>query len=286
MHSPVTKPALRYYGGKFASAPNIIRHLPQHHCYVEPFGGGMSVLLRKPQSSLDVYNDADQRVVNFFKVLRERTDELMQQLKCTAYSRRELEIAYSDVEDDGDLDDLESARRFYVRAWQSYGAHQNVSTGWRFQHSPNGGKKVADDWKFDHLLQVVERLRGVLLECGDYTRILERYDTPRTLFYCDPPYPKGTRSKQHGARGYRCELSEQDHRDLAKHLQELKGMVLLSSYPSPLYQELYEGWRLVEWTAQTNSTANRTECLWLSPNTVKALGYRQLSLLGGEPWNS
>jgi DNA adenine methylase len=278
MRSAVTKPGLRYYGGKFASAPNIIRHLPPHYTYVEPFGGGMSVLLRKEPSPLDVYNDADLRVVNFFKVLRERTDELMQQLQFTPYSRYELERAYSpDPEDE--LSDLESARRFYIRAWQSYGAHQNTSTGWRFQHSPNGGKKVADDWKFDHLLQVVERLRGVLLECGDYTRILERYDTPRTLFYSDPPYPKGTRSKQHGARGYRYELSEQDHRDLAKHLQELKGMVLLSSYPSALYQELYEGWQLVQWTAQTNSTANRTECLWLSPNTVQALGYRQLSIL-------
>jgi DNA adenine methylase len=203
-------------------------------------------------------------------------------LRFTAYSRRELEIAYSNVEPEEELSDLESARRFYVRAWQSYGAHQNTSTGWRFQHSPNSGKKVVDDWRLGHLLQVVERLRGVLVECGDYTRVLERYDTPRTMFYCDPPYPKDTRSKQHGARGYRCELSEQDHRDLAEHLHKLKGMVLLSSYPSALYDELYEGWQCIRWTAQTNSTANRVECLWLSPNTVEALGYRQLSILEQE----
>lgn len=111
MSDKVKNPALRYYGGKFRLGSWIARHLPDHVAYVEPFGGAAGVLLRKDPSELEVYNDIDGSVVNFFKVLRERPQELIRQLKRTPFARAEFDLSFKPSPDP-----LEEARRFFVQA--------------------------------------------------------------------------------------------------------------------------------------------------------------------------
>lgn len=111
-----TRPALRYFGGKWRLAPWIISHFPEHTCYVEPFAGGASVLLRKPESKVEVLNDLDGEVVNFWRVLREQTEAFIRAVELTPFSREEASLAYQVADDP-----LERARRLFIRSWQQRG---------------------------------------------------------------------------------------------------------------------------------------------------------------------
>ena len=257
-----SRPALRYYGGKWRIAPWILSHFPKHVCYVEPFGGGASVLLQKEPSRIEVYNDLDGEVVAFFRVLRERPQDLIRAIKLTPYSREEYKAAWEPA-----TDELERARRLYVRSRQGRGGcTREAFTGWRFQRTDNRGKSLTGDWlTVAHLEDACKRFLEVQIENDDALKVIERYDTPQTLFYVDPPYVTDTRYET-ARREYRHEMSDDDHRALAAGLQKIKGMVIVSGYPSELYQELYAGWRRVEMVTHTDSATAATECLWLSPS--------------------
>jgi len=262
------RPALRYYGSKWRLAPFVIGHFPPHTCYVEPFGGAAAVLLRKPPSYVEVYNDADEQVVTFFRILRERPEELIQAIERTPFSRAELARAYRPAGDE-----LEQARRFYVRAWQSRsGPSGQWRGGWRFERSDARHKTITASWNDTrHLWAVARRLKQVCLECDDALQVIGRYDTPATLFYLDPPYPRATRARW-GRTGYRHELSDEGHRRLAEELHGLQGLALVSSYPSALYEELYggRGWHKAVREVRTEVKKTATEVLWISPRAAQA----------------
>lgn len=268
----ITRPALRYHGGKWVLGPWVVEHLPSdHECYVEPFGGAASVLIRKPPSPIEVYNDLDGEVVNFFRVLRERTAELIRAVELTPYAREEQREAY-EVEG---CDDLERARRFFVLAWQSRGASRgNWRSGWRYMRSRTlRGQTPVDDWSnFERLYAIAERLRDVCFENDTALDVIRRFDGPRTLFYCDPPYVHSTRSLRWSENAYRHEMSDDDHRELATVLHEIQGIAVVSGYRSELYDELYEGWRRVDRTTNTDGKAGQpgraVESLWISPRAA------------------
>ncbi len=260
----VRRPALRYHGSKFRIAPWIIEHFPQHTCYVEPFAGGANVILRKQPSQIEVYNDLDGDVVNFFRVLREQTSALLRAIELTPYSREELILAFERTDDP-----LERARRCYIRSWQSWGGNSSqYHTGWRYQHSNNRGKSVVDDWNADGWWAAAARLKQVQIECDDAVAVIERYDQASTLFYVDPPYVHKTRSERgaQSRRAYKHEMTDEQHRALAEVLHKVKGMVVLSGYDSELYRELYSGWDVRCMTVRTQNPGKKAvECLWLSP---------------------
>ncbi len=268
--SGITRPALRYFGGKFRLAPWVIAQFPEHVCYVEPFGGAMGVLLRKRASAFEVYNDLDGEVVNFFRVLRDQAEELVNAIRLTPYARAEQRLAFEPT--DG-LSDLERARRLYVRCWQSHGGGRTQwRTGWRYQVTNTRGKATIDDWnETGHLAAIVARLKGVQIEAGDAFEVIRRYDSAETLFYVDPPYLEGTRSMRWGKAAYTCEMgSEDDHRRLGELLNGVRGMVVVSGKPSALYDELYDGngWRRVQRTTPTDFQSFTVECLWVSPRAA------------------
>ncbi|UCC62274.1 MAG: DNA adenine methylase, partial [Anaerolineae bacterium] len=228
----IRRPALRYHGGKWRIEPWIIGHFPPHTCYCEPYGGAMSVLLRKAPSYCEVYNDVDQEVVCFFKVLRERPDELIRAIELTPFSRFELGQAFEPAGDE-----LERARRLYIRSWQGRGGPRaKWRTGWRRQKvatKSNGQKKMTPATRSfmqtDHLMVIAERLRGVEIDCEPALKVIERYDSPVTLFYLDPPYVSSTRNrwKKHA---YAHEMTDKQHRQLARAVHDLQGMALISGY--------------------------------------------------------
>lgn len=272
----VKRPVLRYHGGKWRLAPWIVQHFPDHRVYVEPFGGGASVLLRKPRSHGEVYNDLNEDVVNLFRVLRddEQSIKLIESLHLTPFARLEWEAAYDTAECP-----IERARRLVVRAQMGHGsaaANPNHSTGFR-ANSRRNGTVPARDWcnKAPALAATVERLRGVTIECRPAAKVITSHDSAETLFYVDPPYVLETRSAR-ASRGvrqrYQYDMSDQDHRELAAVLHQVKGMVVLSGYPCSLYDdELFANWMKVETRTHADGAVKKTEKLWLNHAAVAAL---------------
>lgn len=268
-----TRPALRYHGGKWRIAPWIIRHLPlDHTCYVEPFAGGGSILLRKDPARFEVLNDIDGEIVNFFDVLRNQTAELLRQIQLTPFSRAEAIRAF---EESGGTP-MQRARRIFIRSWQSMGGPRTQRrSGWRFSVGATGAARSAvEEWGNNaHLYAVAERLKAVQLESDDAMKIIPRFDAKATLFYLDPPYLAETRSRSWRRHAYTNEMGEAGHVALAELLNGIQGMAVLSGYPSQLYEDLYEarGWAVVKREAVTDKAARRTECLWINPAAVRGL---------------
>jgi DNA adenine methylase len=256
------RPALRYYGGKWKLAPWIISHFPEHKNYVEPCGGAASVLLQKPRSPLETYNDLDGNVVNFFRVLRDKPDELIRKIKLTPWARAEYELSLTPAGDD-----VERARQFFARAWMGRGAVCEC-TGWRYDRYDC--RSVAHDLLSDAPAVVAERLQGVQIEHRDALDVIRDFDCADALIYFDPPYVNETRSHR---TEYVIDQFDDFHHAAAELLRTCAGYVVVSGYACPLYADLYErhGWQRVDTLAQTNSGGKRVESLWLSPRTAEAL---------------
>lgn len=258
-------PPLRWTGSKWQLADWLISMFPPHELYCEPYCGGAAVFFRKYRSKIEVLNDLNGDVVNFFTVLRTRTAELIQAVNLTPYARAEYELAYQPCDDP-----LERARRFYVLSRLSFGAYSGRKTGLRTQKNFHRGMSITNEWKrLDGLLKAADRLKDAQIECDDAFTVIHRYDGPRALFYVDPPYVLSSRSQGVGRKRYTFEMSDDEHRQLASVLHQVKGMVLLSGYDSPLYRELYEGWHVLSKTTTTNGNSSAMEYLWLSPNAQR-----------------
>ncbi len=270
MNGAVQRPVLRYHGGKFRIAPWIIAHLPAHRIYVEPFGGAASVLMRKPRSFAEVYNDLDGDVVNLFRVLRDPVlaQQLRAQVELTPFAREEFVLSYEPTQDP-----VERARRTVARGFMSYGSSNRRAnrTGFRgraYRQNATG----ANDWTGwpDHIPSFVERLRGVTIDNRDAFELIAQQDSPDTLFYCDPPYLQELRTSIRWSgerdRAYAHELGDEDHCRLLETLGQVAGMVVLSGYRSSLYDStLGSGWESVEKDTLADGAVARTEVLWLNP---------------------
>ncbi|MBN8247761.1 MAG: DNA adenine methylase [Verrucomicrobia bacterium] len=256
-------PALRYYGGKFRLGRKICHLFPDHECYVEPFGGAAGVLMRNDPSPIELYNDLDRRVVNFFRVLRENPRDLIRAVERTPFSREEFDAAFHPSEAP-----VEDARRYFVLAWQSFGGPRtNKKTGWKCQKRvwENSRAHHMDEYRSAarNLVAVARRLRTVQIECDDAFRVIARYDSPRALFYVDPPYPADTRNESWCRSAYNFEFSSMQHELLAAALKRCKGAVVVSSYPNAQYDQLFSEWEKVEFYIQTMNGSIATEVLWL-----------------------
>ena len=271
------RPPLRYFGSKWGLAPWIITHLPPHEHYVEPFGGGGAILLRKPRSPEETYNDINADVFNFFRVLRGRTQELVHAVNLTPWHRLEFELALEERTGD----ELEDARRFFVASWQSIGQIKpggKRMSGWRYIKTVNPKwPGPAHTWaKIEHLYTVADRLIGVQLECRDYRDVLRCYDKAETLFYLDPPYLHETRTS---GQKYSSELGvaaddADNHAEIAELARGLSGLCLISHYPCALYDDLYRDWVKVTTVTKTGSRASqkdREEALYISPRAAEGL---------------
>lgn len=260
--SAPTRPLLRYHGGKWLLAPWIISHFPAHKTYVEPFGGAGSVLMRKRRSFTEVWNDLDEEVVTVFRMAREQGRELVRALELTPFARSEFEASYLPTDEP-----LEIARRVIIRSFMGFGSdgvHSTHRTGFRGK-SQRSNTTPAHDWRNypEALRFLIDRLQGVVIEKKPAIDCILRYDSPESLHYIDPPYVHSTRKRVDAARGYRHEMTDDDHRELAAVLNQVSGAVVLSGYSCPLYDELYADWSRTERTgAFADGARQRTEVLW------------------------
>lgn len=270
----VTRPVLRYHGGKWRLATWVISHFPPHDVYVEPFGGAGSVLMRKPRAFKgELLNDLDGEVVSLFRVLRDpaQARELERLLRLTPYARSEYEAAYTAA-----TDPIEQARRTMLKSFAGFGADSVTATRETgFRDNLTRGRGIpATDWANypDAIEAMTARLRGVVVENRPAADVIKKHDTRNTLFYCDPPYPHSTRKgyikRKHS---YRFEMTDEEHRELAALLHSVKGMVVVSGYACSLYDELFGDWERVERLAHADGAGERVESLWLSPATKARL---------------
>jgi len=224
-------------GSKTRLASWIISNLPAHHCYVEPFGGTATVLLHKKRPRLEyeeVYNDIKEDLVNFFKVLKNHPKELKKVINLPK-SRKIFNTFKKKYKERDFEDNIERAGiYFYInRLSRHSGAFRTQRGKNRTSETLTYKRRVKELEKFS------ERLKEVTIEYLDYTKCIKKYDSPATVFYCDPPYL--------GKDLYEFEFTEKDHRELAGLLNKIKGKAIVSYYPHSLLEELYprEKWRYV-----------------------------------------
>lgn len=260
-----TRTPLTYYGGKQLLASRIVAMMPPHRVYLEPFAGGAAVLFAKPRAERETINDADERVLRFWRALRERPDDLAAAVAATPYSRREWRGSRALADDD-----VECARRLLVEVDQSFSRSRS---GWSVPCIGDGrGRWQPGTWANlpEKILAAVDRLTGVALEHGDALAMIPRWDRADAVIYCDPPYTGEHRTEP--SKGYR----HDDHPDLWRDLMDVllavrHARVILSGYPCEEAERL--GWRMVplerKRTVQARSGEDLTaapEVVWLSPN--------------------
>jgi len=257
--------ATQYYGGKFFLLPYLLKIIPKHRCYLEVFGGGGFLLLNKKPSRIEVYNDINGDIVNFFKVLRDNSNELIRRLKYTPYSRQLIEELATKR---NFKDEIERAWAYYCLLNQTINASQKG-----FAYSKKKNHASAFKNKVDRLYEVAERLRGVIIENLDWKDCMDKYESKDAFAYCDAPYPSETRTAKNV---YEYEFTRQDHIKLRDYIKNWSGKICLSTYPSEIYEELAnEGWYKLEikvskWSRvlrknQSSNTRSRAiEVLWMN----------------------
>lgn len=240
-----------YPGGKAVLSPWIVSHLPNHHCYVEVFGGSASVLLSKAESPVEVYNDRDGDLVHFFETFRDHTDELVAYLQDTPYARdihrKWAGEFYAGYRPD---DDVERAARFFYIRYTQFAAKYNGLSGFKSAKQRSAARQLNS--AIARLQEFADRFRDVVVENEDYAYIFDRFDGDETVFYCDPPYvQEGDALYTHG---------EFDHTRFVDELLSLDGKWVVS------YTDIPEGLgdyhteeRQVSYSSQNGSDGSHKE---------------------------
>jgi DNA adenine methylase len=265
--------AFGYYGGKFSHLDFILPLLPTHFThYCEVFGGSAAVLINRPPAQVETYNDLDGEVVNFFQCLRDDGDDLVRLISLTPFSRAELVRALTPATG---ITTLERARRFFVRARQTRTGLAQTSSEGRWAHCVLTSRAemagAVSRWlgSVEGLPEIVQRLQRVQIENAPAHEIILRYDSPDTLFYCDPPYPHEARGD---SKAYGYEMTDADHERLSRVLHKVRGAVALSGYRCALMDRLYANWHRIDADTRlcNSSKGERTESLWTNYDPATA----------------
>ena len=247
---------LNYPGAKWGMAEEIVALMPPHRSYLEPFFGSGAVLFNKPPSAIETVNDIDGDVVNFFTVLREQPEELARRIDLTPYARD----VFDDAHHNRGTDPLDRAYRFAIRSKMGHGFKTYTKTGWKMDVYARERSYCVSCWNAmpKMIADVANRLKGVQIENRPALDIIRRFNFDNVLIYADPPYLLDTR----GCKQYKHEMTEQDHIDLIAALLEHKGPVILSGYPSEMYDRELKSWSRITRKSYNQNSNQRTEVLW------------------------
>lgn len=227
---------INWFGGKGNMVAKLLKFIPSHKIYVEVFGGGASLLFAKEPSPVEVYNDIDSGLVNFFRVLRDKDkfQEFYRKVCLTPYSREEYNYCRSTWEDCDD--EVERAYRWFIVARMSFSGEFGHSWSFGVKFSRKGMASKCSSWLsiIDKLPDIHERIMRVQIEHKDFRDLIKTYDTKDTFFYLDPPYVPETRR----SGKYKHEMTDKDHEDLVEILLTIKGKAMLSGYANIIYKRL------------------------------------------------
>jgi DNA adenine methylase len=256
------RPAVKYHGGKYYQARRIIGFLPAHERYVEPYAGGLNVLLNKPRVTVEIAGDLDAGLIGLYRVLVGRTGELMDRLRTIEYRAETFDWACQAPTSD---DPMESAVRFLVRHRFSRGGMGRTFAWSERKRGGRPGDLNAWETFKAQLPAVAARLLGVRLECRNALETIREHDGPGVLVYCDPPYLHSTRT---ATEVYRHEMTPDDHAALLELVTHARGMVAVSGYANPLYDRALSRWYRHEFdmpnhSGQGREKERRAEVLWI-----------------------
>ena len=247
---------LNYPGAKWGMAEQIISLMPKHRSYLEPFFGSGAVLFKKPPSAIETVNDIDGDVVNFFKVLREQPAELAEAITLTPYARD----VFDDAHENRGTDSFDCAYRFAIRSKMGHGFKTSQKTGFKVDVFGRERSYCVGCWNRlpADLMEAAARLKNVQIENRPALDLIRRFNHENVLIYADPPYLLETR----GGKQYRHEMTEQNHLDLLEALKQHRGYVILSGYPSEMYDRELQGWSVIHRKSYNQNSEQRTEVLW------------------------
>lgn len=252
------KCVLKYPGAKNRLAPWICEYIPEHKVYLEPYFGSGAVFFNKVPARIETLNDLDENVVNYFQVVREKSDKLAEQLEMTPYSRDEY---YRACEFNSKDSDIEKARKFAVRCWQGFGCSNLYRNGFRSSQQSKS-PHTTKEWSGipERIRLASERLKNAQIENLPATEVIKRYDTSDVFMYVDPPYLHGTRKNYL----YKHEMKDDAHVELLELLVSHPGKVLLSGYNNEMYNDMLQGWNRVQKKTQAEAGIPRVETLWMN----------------------
>jgi DNA adenine methylase len=240
------KPPISYYGGKQNMLSELLPLIPKHESYIEPFFGGGALFFAKTPSPLEVINDTNQLMINFYRQMVLNFDALELEIGATLHSRFEHKRAGDIIKGRVESTDLEKAWAVYVSTQQGFG--KKIDNGWGYCNSSKGciDRKLALSWANlrDDFHTYKGRLNTVQIECKDALEVIKTYDRKDALFYLDPPYYNSDCGHY---KGYK----ESDYIDLIDLIRTIKGKFILSSYPNPIINEL-------DWVWDTAKDKNRS----------------------------
>ena len=263
-----------YFGGKQRLLSKLMQLVPYHARYVEPFGGSASLLLARPKTDMEIYNDVDKGLVDFFRILQTDTefDAFHQRLRITPYSR-ELYYEYMKTWD-AQTDTIERVVQWYLLQVTGYAGR--FAKSWGMAQSGNLARMFKG--KVDGLPRLKQRFADVTIHNESWEPVLDRYDTEDTFFYLDPPYTPDSRK----AGEYDHEMDDADHERLIERVQTLSGKCLLSGYPNPIYDAL--PWRRFDTQVLATSLHpddrdgvrdRRTEVVWMNYDPLFTRGWTE-----------
>lgn len=252
---------LRYPGSKWNIASQLVRLIPEHHTYVEPFFGSGAVLFNKQQSNIEMVNDLDSNVVNLFHCIQEDAQNLARMVMTTPFSREIYEVTYRNAYDNDDS--YQKALKFLIQCWQGYGFRTDGSkVGWR--NDVQGRERAYALWNWYRLLEwiidIAERLRMVQIENRSALEVIERFNYSNVFMYIDPPYMLHTRT----GKQYNYEMTNSDHEELLKMLLRSKAKIMLSGYESDMYNDYLAGWGKKQFSSYAEHGKPRTETVWIN----------------------
>jgi DNA adenine methylase len=256
---------IKYPGSKVGIAAWIVSRFPEDYqkmTYLEPYFGSGSVFFKKEPSLIETINDLDGEVVNLFKQVRDNCEKLIYKLRYTPWSREEFNLSHKPADND-----LERARRFFVKCWFAIGAYLTYKNGMRMNIASNNGyvesfyKKLPEE-----IISACERLKVkrdnyVQIENADALSLIKKYDRPNVFMYLDPPYVPGIRKRK---TIYRHEYNEAKHEELLELIGASKAKILISGYEGDLYRDHLRGWNLDKIIAYDTASQKRIECIWMN----------------------
>ena len=247
---------LNYPGAKWGMAKEIVALMPPHRSYLEPFFGSGAVLFNKPPSAIETVNDIDGDITNFFQVLREQPERLAAWISMTPYSRD----VFNDAHENRGSTRFEQAYKFAIRSKMGHGFKTYQKTGFKIDVYARERSYCVDCWNRlpQDLLQAAQRMKGVQIEHQPALQVIRKFNHDNVLIYADPPYLLNTR----GGKQYRHEMTEQDHVELLAALLQHKGPVIISGYPSELYDRELRNWSRITRKSYNQNSDPRTEVLW------------------------
>ena len=256
------------WGGKALHLDLILPRLPYTKKFVETHCGSATITMNRHPTPIEVINDIDKTVWNFFQVLRNKKNEFLDLLRLTPYSKTEFDLSLkppSIVEQP-----VEAARLFFVFARQSYMSYMKA---WGITPNVvrnNMAQCVSIWWSgIECLTDVINRIKGTLLDCRDANIVIQKYDSKETTFYCDPPYHPEVRIQK---KAYLHEMSDEAHRTFLDLVLSCKGKFAISGYHCSLYDDLLENWQCSEKKMNLRGTGSqRIECLWTNYDADRAI---------------